>query len=239
MSETSSIRVLACIYDLRVGGAEKSLLEECRQISDFGIEISILCLGDDRTLEPEFLAAKIPVHFVPQGSKLSKFISIRRILRSGQYDLVHTLLFWPDIIVRPIARLVGLPVVSSLTNEYYGPEHRRNSPYGRWGVIAAQIADALTSQFASGYHAISARSAHIMSRRLGLRSSKISVIYRGRDLAHLGLRGAERRSAARASEGVVDETVFLCVGRQDYQKAHEVAIEGFDRVAGDFPNAVL
>ena len=233
------LRVLACIYDLRVGGAETSLLAEYRRMSQHGVEVAVLCLGTDNTLQNDFAEAGIPVTFVPRGSRMSRFRFLVRFLREGQYDLVHTMLFWPDITVRPLARLLGIPVVSSITNEYYGSEHRRNSHHGALGVVIAQLADAFTSQFASGYHAISARSAHIMSRRLALRSSRITVIYRGRDLDALGRRTAERRAAVRSSENMTSEPVFLCVGRQDYQKAHEVAVRAFNRIVHEFPNAQL
>lgn len=236
---TATMRVLACIYDLRVGGAETSLLAEYRRMSRHGIETAVLCLGSDATLQSDFESAGISVTFVPQGSRLRRLRFVVNFLRSGQYDLVHTMLFWPDITVRPLARLLGTPVVSSLTNEYYGSEHRKNSHHGSLGVVIAQLADALSSRFAVAYHAISARSAHIMSRRLLLRPSHITVIYRGRDLESLGRRTPERRTTVRERESLSNEKVFLCVGRQDYQKAHEVAVRAFNEIAADFPNAQL
>lgn len=204
-----------------------------------GIHPIVLCLGTDQTLLSEFMEAGIEVVFVPPGSRWSRILFIWKFIRSGQFNLVHTMLFWPDVVVRPLARLAGIRVVSSLTNEYYGTEHRRNSRYGTPGVRVAQIADAISSQFAVGFHAISARSAHIMSRRLALRPSRISVIYRGRDLALLGQRSTERRAHVREVEAITTEAVFICVGRQDFQKGHEVAVRAFSQIAGQWPSAQL
>ena len=236
---TSPLRVVACIYDLRVGGAETSLLAEYRRLHQYNIDASVLCLGEDRTLEKEFAAAGVPVTFVPPGSRWSRGRYIVRFLRHGNFALVHTMLFWPDVIVRPLARLCRIPVVSSLTNEYYGKEHRQHSHHGALGVIVAQVADALTAKCAAGFHAISARSGEIMARRLGIRNSRITVIYRGRDLNELGRRTPQRRLAVREKWGLRSTFVFLCVGRQDYQKAHEIAVLAFSELAGEFPDSVL
>lgn len=233
------MRVLACIYDLRVGGAETSLLAEYRRLHQFGIDASVLCLGSDRTLEKEFEEAGVPVTFVPPGSRGSRLRFIVNFLRHGKFDLVHTMLFWPDVIVRPVARACGVRVVSSFTNEYYGKEHRQHSHHGALGVLVAQLADALTAKCASGFHAISARSGHIMARRLLISDSRITVIYRGRDVPQLGRRSPERRNELREKFGLRSEFVFLCVGRQDYQKAHEIAVRAFNDIAREFPEAVL
>ena len=231
--------MLACVYDLRVGGAETSLLAELSLIRQHGVEPSVLCLGNDTTLLPKFDAAGIPVYFVKGASRFATARGVARVLREQEPDLVHTLLFWPDVIIRPLARVLGFRVVTSLTNEYYGPEHRANSKYGAPGVFAAQLADFLSARCARRFHAISQRSASVMSRRLWLRSSRVDVIYRGRDLAHFGRRDPARRDAARAALGVGDETLFLCVGRQDYQKAHEVAVKAFSRLSNSRGRARL
>lgn len=208
-------------------------------MAPLGIDVAVLCLGEDRTMLPKFEAAGIPVTFVRGASRLQTLRSLISFLKSSNADLVHTMLFWPDVIVRPLARLLGIRVVTSLTNEYYGAEHRANSKYGAPGVLAAQLADFVSSRFASRFHAISHRSATIMSRRLLLRSSRVRVIYRGRDLEHLGRRTSERRQRIRTELGLTNEIVFLCVGRQDYQKAHEVAIDAFAQLSGNGTPAVL
>ena len=238
-SQETRVRVVGCVYDLRVGGAESSLLAEFSRMEPLGIDVQVLCLGEDKTMLPKFEAAGIPVTYVRGSSKWQTARNLVKFLRSSDADLVHTMLFWPDVLVRPLARLMGMRVVTSLTNEYYGAEHRANSKYGAPGVLAAQLADFISSRFASHFHAISQRSALIMSRRLMLRSSRVRVIYRGRDLEHLGRRTEERRQRVRTELGLTDETVFLCVGRQDYQKAHEVVIEAFTQLPSMSPPPVL
>ena len=65
------------------------------------------------------------------------------------------------------------------------------------------------------------------------------MIYRGRDLNELGRRTPQRRLAVREKWGLRSTFVFLCVGRQDYQKAHEIAVLAFSELAGEFPDSVL
>ena len=229
--------VIAFLYDLRVGGAETSLLAELREVRALGLDVSVAYIGTDETLRPAFERAGIPVQSVRGSSGFSTLRKMVGFLREQRPALVHTSLFWPDVVVRPVARLLGIPVLTSLTNEYYGPEHRENSKYGSLGVLAAHLADVVSSRFATRFHAISHRVAEVMGRRLLVPPRRITVIYRGRDLSHLGRRTPERRAATRASLGLGDESVFLCVGRQDHQKSHDTAVRAFAGL--DDPDAVL
>ena len=172
----ATLHVIGCIYDLRVGGAETSLLAEFSRMGSHGISVEVLCLGKDHTLLPRFRDAGIPVTFIRGDSKSKTMWNLIRFLRASDADLVHTMLFWPDVIVRPIARIFGIRVVTTLTNEYYGREHRTNSKYGAPGVLAAQAADFLSSRFACRVRAISQRSAFIMSRRLALRTANVKAV---------------------------------------------------------------
>lgn len=229
--------VVAFIYDLRVGGAETSLLSELTHVLGLGLDVSVAYLGTDETLRPAFETAGITVHSVRGSSSRETIGNVIRFLRHRRPALVHTSLFWPDVVVRPVARLMGIPVLTSLTNEYYGPEHRENSKYGAVGVLGAHLADAVSSRFATRFQAISHRVADIMGRRLFISPRRITVVYRGRDLSRLGRRGPERRARARAALGLTNERVFLCVGRQDHQKSHDTVVRAFAEIRD--PDAVL
>lgn len=225
--------------DLRVGGAEVSLVEEVKVLRSLGVEVSIAILGSHADLRGECERNGIKVWSAESKNILGRLARIVRTLRSEKPDVVNTMLFGPNVLVRPIARLLGLRVMTTLVNDDYGRRHREGSKYGAVGVRLAQLADIVTSQFASHFRAVSDGVAESMSRRLLVSRKKITTIHRGRDLGALGVRTEERRRIARQDMGLDDKVAFLNLGRQNRQKAQEIAVQAFAQSKFAASDAVL
>ena len=141
---------------------------------------------------------------------------------------------------RIAAQTVRLPVVTTLANQDYGPEHRANSRYGAWSVRAVHAADMLTAPLTTRFHAISVDVARVMSRRLRIPKDRIQVVYRGRDPARLDAPTLDRRLRTRAALSIDARTpVVLSVGRLDRQKGIDTTIDAFGRLVKHIPDAVL
>jgi glycosyltransferase involved in cell wall biosynthesis len=163
-----------------------------------------------------------------------------RLIRERSPDLVHTTLFEADITGRIAAARARVPVVSSLVNVAYGPEHRATPGLRPAKVRAAQLADLATARVTRRFHAISEHVAGIMGRRLRIPSHRIDVVPRGRDRALLGEPSPERRAAARADLGLPpDAPVLLSAARHEYQKGLDVVIDALGAVRPAAPGAVL
>ena len=162
------------------------------------------------------------------------------MVRSERPDVVHTTLLFSNLAGRIAARTARTPVVTTLANQDYGPEHRANSRYGAWSVRGVHAADLVTAPLTTRFHAVSADVARVMSRRLKIPANRIQVVYRGRDPARLGVPALERRRQARASLSVAETApLVLSVGRLDRQKGVETTIAAFRRLAARMPGAVL
>ncbi len=203
------------------------------------INPTIVVMGRDMTLAEKFTDAGVRVVQITQGSLWRRTRDVWRLLRHPKPDLVNTMLFWPNVTVRPLARLSGIPVLTTLVNSDYGPSQRESSPHGAWAVRIAQWADALTSRFSSAFRAVSQDVADVMSSRLRLPSSRVTTIHRGRNLDALGRRTTERRETVRRDFDLEGRTVFICIGRQDRQKAQETAVAAIARVSVAHPSATL
>ena len=165
---------------------------------------------------------------------------LRNIIRSERPDLLHTTLFLSNLTGRIAARTVHTPVVTTLANQDYGPEHRANSRYGAWSVRGVQAADLATTPLTARFHAVSHDVAKVMSRRLRIPAHRIQVVYRGRDPARLGVPTLDRRLQTRAALSIGEATpVVLSVGRLDQQKGVDTTIGAFQRLLKRIPNAVL
>jgi glycosyltransferase involved in cell wall biosynthesis len=101
-----------------VGGAETYLTRVAQAVRPLGIDMEICALDRVGLRLGELERAGIVVHGTPFGKRtrqsntltlLQTIDSIRRLVRRGRFDIVHTYLFSSDIIGVPGARLAGCP----------------------------------------------------------------------------------------------------------------------------------
>jgi len=237
----SRLKILYVIDSLAPGGAERSLAALAPHYVELGVELEVAVLIDRNGLEDEVRAAGASV--VSLGAASNRAQRVRRIAslaRERRPDLVHTTLFESDISGRIGARLAGVPVVSSVVNEAYGPEHAAEPGVRVSRLRAAQGLDAATARLAVRLHAVSEQVRRVMAARLHYPVSRIDVVGRGRDLGVMGHRTPARRAMARGALGVTDEeTVVLSVARHEPQKALEGLIEALSQTRATLPTVRL
>jgi glycosyltransferase involved in cell wall biosynthesis len=233
--------VMHVIDSMHGGGAETSLLEVTPALASRGVRTSIVTLmPDDGGLESRLGTLGLKRIRLKHRDPLGLTIELRNIICAERPDLLHTTLLFANLAGRIAARTVGLPVVTTLANQDYGPEHRANSRYGPWSVRAVQAADVFTAPLTTRFHAISVDVARVMSRRLRIPMDRIQVVYRGRDPVRLGTPTLDRRLRTRASLSIDAKTpVVLSVGRLDRQKGIDTTIDAFRRLVTRMPDAVL
>jgi glycosyltransferase involved in cell wall biosynthesis len=229
------------IDSMHGGGAETSLLEIVPGLASRGVSTSIVTLrDDDGGLQDRLNALGVRHTRLSRRDPAGMMIELRSIVRGERPDLVHTTLLFSNLTGRIAARAARTPVVTTLANSDYGPEHQANSRYGAWSVRGVQAADLVTTPLTARFHAVSASVARVMSRRLRIPAHRIEVVYRGRDPARLGRPAPERRRRVRAALSVDEKApLVLSVGRLDRQKGVETTIAAFRQLAVWMPDAVL
>lgn len=239
--EISHMRVMHVIDSMHGGGAETSLLEVIPALARRGVQTSVVTLrADDGSLEGRIDHLGLELIRLRHRDPLGAALELRHIVRSEQPDILHTTLLFSNLAGRIAARTVGIPVVTTLANEDYGPEHRKNSRYGTWSVRAVQAADMLTAPLTARFHAISADVERVMSRRLRIPPDRIQVVYRGRDPARLGQPSPARRQRTRMTLSIDSAApVVLSAGRLDKQKGTDKTIDAFRLVSQKLPDAIL
>jgi glycosyltransferase involved in cell wall biosynthesis len=161
-------------------------------------------------------------------------------VRAFRPDLVHTVLFESDVFGRLSAAKARTPVVSSVVNESYGPEHRADPRVNAIKLGLVQAADAATARLTRRLHALTHSTADIMARRLRYPRRRIDVVGRGRDPDALGVRTPERHTRARVSLGIAPaETLLIAAARLEYQKGLDVLVRAMPAVRTAAPNARL
>lgn len=235
------MHVMHVIDSLHGGGAETSLLEVVPGLASRGVRTSVVTVvADDGVLEDRVSALGITRVRLSRRDPLGLVLELRNVICSERPELLHTTLLFSNLAGRIAAGTVRIPVVTTLANQDYGPEHRANSRYGASAVRAVQAADLITARLTTRFHAISADVASVMSRRLRIPRSRIQVIYRGRDPARLGVPTPERRLQMRAELSIDAKTpLVLSVGRLDRQKGVETTVNAFRHLVTRMPDAVL
>ena len=195
---------------------------------ELAIELEVVRLRESPTsVLDEFLEAGATSTSIDLDAlgRMRATAALTRLIRDRQPDLVHTTLFEADVLGRPAARLAGIPVVSSIVNESYGPEHAADPGVRPSRLRAAQALDAATARLARRMHALTHPAAATMARRLRYSRSRIDVIGRGRDPRILGSRTEARRRTVRLSLGINDvQPLVLAAARQEYQKGLDVLL---------------
>jgi glycosyltransferase involved in cell wall biosynthesis len=228
-----SLRIAYLIDSLGGGGSERSLAEMLPYLVRAGVEPRVFVLTEPEAGFSNLVRTDgIAVEALPVGSRLRKLLALRRHLAEWRPQLLHTALFYSDVLGRIAAIGTGIPVLSSLVNSGYSPERRSDPRVRRWRFETVRRIDGWTSRHLTDHlHSVSQATKESAVRWLGLPPEKITVIRRGRDLERLGEPGPERRRRARAKWNIADEEALVVnVGRHAYQKAQIVLLEAVARL---------
>jgi glycosyltransferase involved in cell wall biosynthesis len=103
------------IGTLDLGGTQTYLARIAPLLSDLGVEVDVCALEPHGPLRARLEAAGIPIHETayanPAGSSTLRLIrtvrDIRRMVRRGNFDVVHCYLFWAEVLGVMGARLAG------------------------------------------------------------------------------------------------------------------------------------
>ena len=235
------MHVMQIIDSMHGGGAETSLLDISSSLGDRGVKVSLVTIrSDDGGLAERLNALGLTRISLEHRDPLRAVAELRKLMSITRPDLIHSTLFLANIMGRLAARTVSVPVITTLANQDYGPEHRSNSRYGAWSVCGVQAVNLITTPLTTRFHAISHDVARVMGRRLHIPKDRIQVIYRGRDTARLGSYTTARRLQTRAALSINAETpVILSASRLDAQKGVDTTIDAFRRLLNHIPDALL
>jgi glycosyltransferase involved in cell wall biosynthesis len=221
-----SMKVLHVITGLDAGGAELQLamiLRRTRHQSD------VVTLYNPGPVAEMIRARGTSVRDIgmQRNTELPALLRLRKLIREGQYDVVHTHLYRAQVYARPAARLAGTPVV--LTTEHsIGETHIERRKMTR-GVRALYLGSEMFS------HATIAVSDIVKDRlvRWGVRPGKVVVIPNGVDTDDLGF-DAGARDRVRAQFGISPDTYVIgALGRLDPNKRVDLTMEAAAPMLGE------
>jgi glycosyltransferase involved in cell wall biosynthesis len=221
------LRILFIIPTLDRSGAEKQLTMLATRLPRDQFEVEVCALTRGGPFEAELRAANVPVHVLGKRLKVDLVAAwkLRRILRRGRYDIVHTWLFAANWHGRALAILQGIPIVVAserCADEWKGTMERTIDR------ILAPRTDAIV---------VNSKAVLDHYQGQGIDASKLTVIPNG--IACDTPPASDRLAVRRECEVPADAQVLGFVGRLWPQKRVRDAIWATEVLRNIKPNLYL
>jgi len=214
--------VLHMIDTLGAGGTEQGLVALLPALARHGVYSEVLSLAGPQTVQHDLEASGVPVYTLGLQTRRDIWraaTQVRRFLRHGQYDLVHSRLFF-SCMQNALARLTapGPRRVASFHNETFVGF----PPNTAWKRVRLWLEAGAMRSCMDGTAAISRAVKDHHQRYLGLRD--ITVIYNAFDVEGLA-------SVAPAPQRLRSDRLNVVIaGRLVEQKGHDVLLQAWQGV---------
>lgn len=220
------MKVLHILGSIERSGAETMLRDSIGRFRPSGIEMELLSTGTGHgRLAPAFECAGVPVHHLPFAKSWRFFRRLRRLIRSGDYDVVHVHTERAALWVELTARLAGVKrVVRSVHNafEFTGWLRLRRAAGRRVASCVLKVAHVFVSESVAATEI----------ERFGTRGM---LVVNGIDVDRfIPEQGNETRHQVRMALGVGPSAVaVVSVGRCTDVKQHNHVLEAVSHLAAE------
>lgn len=240
------IRVLHIIESLGHGGAERQLINNLKAIDKSRFINAVCFLFDRDDLQPELLRLGIPVYKLGMSSQYDwrkGLFGLRAVIKEGQFDVIHTELYWANIYGRVCGRLFSdAKIVTTIHAPTYEPQILKDDPNLKpWKLTLVRILDGLTGTVCNyRFVACSEFVKRSAVGRLGYRPESIEVIYNGIDLGSFREDDSGKVISLRRELGLDHgEAILVNVGRLIPQKGQRYLIMAMPKVLDEQPSCKL
>lgn len=239
------VKVLHVIDNLGSGGSERQLAITVLNSDRRRFAHTVCVLGGGGRYLGALRDARIPVvlfHRQPRHSPIGTLRDLLGVIRTVNPDIVHTSLYWSDVLGRLAARVTGRPAVTTLVNTTYEGDWLRDaSRFTRVKVALFRGLDGQTARRCGTWFVGVTETVRASGiRSLGIPPGRTSVIYRGVSFEELTAPTTDAIAAVRRDLGWEGHSpVLLSVGRLVLQKGHRYAVEALPAVLSAFPRTRL
>ncbi|UZH55511.1 glycosyltransferase family 4 protein [Salinimicrobium tongyeongense] len=206
------MRILIVIDSLGAGGAERSTAVFCEYLESKKIYFDILCLDKKEVgFQQELLSKGYSISFLKNIGLASQVKEIAEVIKNGNYDLVHSILFRSNIRTRLSKLFVNFNHLESLVNTTYSIERFSDERVNKYGLRLYKLIDQVTAKKGvDHFHSITKAVKEHYVKELGLNPQQITVVPRGRK--PLLLNYQEKAPTFSSTIKIIN------VGRHEFQK---------------------
>jgi len=219
----NKIKIIYLIDSFSLGGAEKFLLDLCKNIDKNRFTVEVAAVVFAGPLLKEFAKLDIKVKVFKKKSKLGLGLlwQLYKYIKAVKPDIVHTNLFGADTWGRQAAILARVPIIVAT-------EHNINLNESKF----KKIIKLFLSKFTSRIIAVSQGVKDYSVKTEKISADKIKIINYGIDLHKFTFRGYQEINSPKTIKAV-------CVARLEEQKGHNYLIEAMPAIIKDYPEFTL
>lgn len=211
----NGIRILEAITPSRVGGAEVFVANLCESLPKLGAEVELFCPAGRPFVEYARGRGIEPVTWRTRG-KIDPLtvLRVRRLIKNGPFDLIHTHLSTASLLGALAARLARKPSVAHI--------HGLNTATSfRYSTHLIAVSEAVKS--------------HMVAQ--GIAADRVGVVYNGVDMTRFAPVPIEE---AKANAGYdADAPVLGVFGRLAEEKGQRTAVEAMSLLREEHPKTKL
>jgi L-malate glycosyltransferase len=231
------MKVLHVISQLTPGGAEKLLINILRQLKKTGHQPYVCTLFEKNPFESQLNELKIPFYALKikhPFDYLRSFLSVRKIIKHHQIEIVHTHLFHADLLGRLAAKSAGVKnIVTTLHSPGCTYECGSKSLFR-----IKMLADKITGKWNQSFIAVSGPVKKDFESKTMF--NPIHLIHNGLDPKAFKASQKLNTFEAKAKLGFSkDEFVFSNIARLCAQKGQQDLLEAFQRINKQYRNTHL
>lgn len=227
------MKVLQIGLGFNPGGMESFIMTYYRALRKYGVQFDFIAMFPHIAYEEEIQDLGGKVYHTPDARKcpVAFYREMRKILRSGSYDVVHVNMLSAANIIPLIAAKRGA------VRKIIAHSHNSSTP-GMVRNILHRINKPLIPHFATDLFACSVKAGKWMYSEKMMKTERFHVIPNALDMTKF-LYDKTGREQIREELGVNSRLVIGHVGRFEEQKNHEFLIEIFRKIAASREDAVL
>lgn len=226
------MKVLFTIDSLQQGGAEQSIANIIKHFSA-DVEVTVLYFYTKSDLLPTYQKLNCTIISIGLTGKYEwrrAIAALKKVIHDIQPDIVVSSLYRSNIISRIACWSCGVKLAGTFVDDSYSGERR--ATFKGMGLLKYQMTwllDRLTAFIPVVWISNSRYIGESNAKKLGIASSKIRVVYRGRDCSLF--------KAWVAPE--TDVFKFVCIGRLYEKKGYPELLQAFIKFQSAYPTAQL
>ncbi len=227
------MRIAWVIDNLKlVGGAQRVLVLFAKSIQSKDIQLTVVSLQEDSTSPvPEQLrgfGAQVTFFRGRNLRDVFRFGRLVRFFRQQKFDVIHTHLYYANILGIPAGRCARTPVVASL--------HSSRVDHRRFHQVLNPLEAFVLRRWARKVVAVGYTTAREQAHRLGNRA--ITVIPNAVEIPS-PISDTQKDALRKEMIGDRFRTIIITVGRLAEVKGYQHLIQAFDLLSKDHPDAAL
>ena len=222
-------RVLHVIDSLALGGAQVVLWNLLAHADRTRFAPEVACMHGRGVFWERIAATGVPVRSLSFDHRFPSYVPLLAwLVLTRRYDVVHCHLLAANVIAKPLAALLGVPV--RINHDHCND---KLADPRKW----VPAADRWTNRFSTHVCAVSESTRQFLVAHEGLPAARVTTVHNGIDLAIFQPR-PEERAAARKRWALPDDAFIVAgIGRLTYQKNFALFLEVAAEVVKAHPQA--